>query len=147
MSAVIIRGGNIVSKKSSHNRKLVQIIFNDSSLVSRLICDFKQGEREEERRKERGNAFVLDPDPRSPCPSRLPSLQLLPRTVTKGMPQVVKPLQTPEKAFSGCDFHKLLLLLAVCETHAHTRRIRRISNKQAIFNNSRSERLAMPFLL
>ncbi|EDL87561.1 rCG44330 [Rattus norvegicus] len=36
MSAVISTGGNTVSKGSSHNRKLVQIIFNDSSLKCRL---------------------------------------------------------------------------------------------------------------
>ena len=89
MSSVIITEGNIVSKKSSHHRKLVQIIFNDSSLVSRLICYFKP------RYRERTEILPVN-TPGAPPPSQIRA----PDTATKRRPlPSAKPLQTPWKGF------------------------------------------------
>lgn len=147
MSSVIITEGNIVSKKSSHNRKLVQIIFNDSSLVSRLICYFKPRERKRGGRER--NAFVLDPDPPLPihAPCAPPPSQIGSRPLSqRGDPsQQRSPFQTPSNAcltvisISFCFYWGLALLKHV---HIHTRRIHRISNQQVILCNSGRELLA-----
>lgn len=93
-------------KKGSRNRKLVQIIFNDSALVRWIICYFKQG---------RGRGLGQDVpvlDPLAPLPSEILSRAAEP---VPGVPE--EALQAGWKALVPYDFDNPLFLVQLAFLH------------------------------